>query len=194
MSNKGYLLVMMEAPAALEEEFQAWYDTEHIPERLAVPGFETGLRFVCIEGSPRYLAMYDLADPQVLDSPDYLKVSFESASPWTKRVTSRVKVYRHAGEQIYPGTSLTGRAARLLLLRFRDQPAEAAATITQGMLATYASLPQTNQVRIFKQPSQGGFDYFAMVEARAPIHAPIELDKFGPSAAALDLYNTYVAF
>jgi hypothetical protein len=138
--------------------------------------------------------MYDLADPQVLDSPDYLKVSFESASPWTKRVTSRVKVYRHAGEQIYPGTSLTGRAARLLLLRFRDQPAEAAATITQGMLATYASLPQTNQVRIFKQPSQGGFDYFAMVEARAPIHAPIELDKFGPSAAALDLYNTYVAF
>jgi len=194
MSNKGYLMVMMEAPPALEEEFQAWYDTEHIPERLAVPGFETGLRFVCLEGSPRYLAMYDLADPQVLDSQDYLKVSFDQASPWTKRVTSRVKVYRHAGEQIYPGQSLTGRAARILLLRFRDQPAQAAATITQAVVSAYGSLPQTNQVRVFRQSSSTGFDYFAMVEARAPIDSPLQLDRLGAIASSLDLHNTYVGY
>ena len=89
--GKGFLLVLMDCPPYLEDEFNAWYDTEHIPERLAVPGFETGLRFVCITGAPRYLAMYDLARPEVLQSPDYLRVAAGNSSPWTKRVTSRVR-------------------------------------------------------------------------------------------------------
>ena len=33
----GLLLVMMEPPEEMEEEFNEWYDTEHIPEREAVP-------------------------------------------------------------------------------------------------------------------------------------------------------------
>ena len=65
--GKGFLLVLMDCPTYLEDEFNAWYDTEHIPERLAIPGFETGLRFVCLEGHPRYLAMYDLERPEVLE-------------------------------------------------------------------------------------------------------------------------------
>src|SRR5262249_4916685 len=109
--NKGFLLVLMQPPPALEEEFNAWYDTEHIPERRAVPGFEPALGYVCIDGAPRYLAMYDLASPDVLDSPAYLKVAFDKASPWTRRVTSRVRIYRSFGEQVYPGTTLTRPAA-----------------------------------------------------------------------------------
>src|SRR3954464_8501762 len=102
-NTKGYLLVMMQPPPAFEDEFNAWYDTEHIPERVAVPGFETGIRYVCLSGAPRFLAIYDTRTPQVLDSPEYLRVSFDRSSPWTKRVTSRVKVDRSAGAQIYPG-------------------------------------------------------------------------------------------
>ena len=95
MPNKGFLLVTMQPPPALEEEFNAWYDTEHIPERLAVPGILTALRFVCINGGhPRYLAMYDLESLDVMTSPAYLKVAHDKSSPWTKRVTSRVKVWR----------------------------------------------------------------------------------------------------
>ena len=120
MSNKGYLLVMMQAPPAFEDEFNAWYDTEHIPERVAVPGFETGIRYVCVNGSPRFLAMYDMESPEVLNSPAYLSVSFEQASPWTKRVTSRVKVTRFAGQQIYPGHQITGPASRVMVLRLFD--------------------------------------------------------------------------
>ena len=46
-----------------------------------MPGFETGLRHVCFSGAPRYLAMYDMKSPAVLDSPEYLRVSFGNASP-----------------------------------------------------------------------------------------------------------------
>ena len=59
--RKGLLLVTMEPPAGLEEEFNDWYDHEHLPQRMRMPGFETGARFVCLEGWPRWLALYDLA-------------------------------------------------------------------------------------------------------------------------------------
>ena len=51
LANKGLLLVISDPPAAFEEEFNAWYDTDHIPERLAIPGFETGTRFVSTDRS-----------------------------------------------------------------------------------------------------------------------------------------------
>ena len=127
MADKGFLLVTMQPPPAFEEEFNAWYDTEHLPERLAVPGFETALRFVCLSGHPRYLAMYDLAHPEVLDSPEYLQVAFDNSSPWTWRVLQRVRVYRSVGRQIYPGQRTHRDVRRACeLLRFRNRPASAA--------------------------------------------------------------------
>src|SRR5215472_9989480 len=106
MSNKGFLLVLMQPPPAMEEEFNAWYDTEHIPERLAVPGFESALRFSSTGAGPKYLAMYDLATESVLDGEAYRRVAGGNSSPWTKRILSRTKVYRSAGSQIYPGNAL----------------------------------------------------------------------------------------
>jgi hypothetical protein len=188
--NKGFLLVLMQPPPMLEEEFNAWYDTEHLAERLAVPGFETALRYVCIDGAPRYLAMYDLARPDVLDSPAYLKVGFGNASPWTKRVTSRVRIYRSFGEQIYPGASLTGRAARVVLLRFRALPSAARDMIVAGMRASFESRPQTLQVRVFAYDTGAGVDYLGFVEASAPFGGALNLEAFGDRRNALDLVNT----
>ena len=34
----GLLMVYSEVPERHEEEYNAWYDTEHIPERLSIPG------------------------------------------------------------------------------------------------------------------------------------------------------------
>jgi len=52
----GLLLVTMEPTAAMQEEFNDWYDQEHIPERIALPGFLSATRWVCLQGWPRYLA------------------------------------------------------------------------------------------------------------------------------------------
>lgn len=194
MANKGFLLVMMQPPPALEEEFNAWYDTEHIPERLAVPGFVTGLRFVSTSGSPRYLAMYDLERPEVLDSPAYGRVSGANFSPWTRRVTSRVRIYRSAGSQVYPGNAITGRAARLLVIRFRALPAAAEASVVAGMRANFERRPETIQVRVFAYPTENGVDFLGMVEARAPIDDRLDVASFNGCADAIDLINTYGAY
>jgi hypothetical protein len=192
--NKGFLLVLMQPPATLEEEFNAWYDTEHLAERLAVPGFETALRYVCIDGAPRYLAMYDLASPDVLNSPAYLKVGFDNASPWTKRVTSRVRIYRSAGEQIYPGTKVTGRAARVLLLRFRALPAAKRDVIIAGLRKNFERRPETLQIRVFAYDTGTGVDFLGFVEAAAPLSGALDLEAFGDCCSALDLVNTYTTY
>lgn len=191
MANKGFLLVLMQCPPAFEEEFNAWYDTEHVPERLAVPGFETGLRFVCIDGAPGYLAMYDLTAPGVLESPDYLKVAGDRSSPWTRRVTSRVRIYRAAGIQVYPGNIVTGRAARVVILRFSGLQTHAQQAVIAGMCANFASLPQARQVRVFAYDKGSSVDFLGFVEAGTAIDHKLDLAAFGACADAIDLANTY---
>ena len=194
MTNKGFLLVLMQPPPTFEEEFNEWYDTEHVPERLAVPGFESGLRYVCISGTPRYLAMYDLARPQVLETPEYLRVSFDRSSPWTQRVLRKVRVYRSAGRQVYPGDALTGRAARVLLLRFRALPANAEAAVVKAMRASFEGRPETRQVRVLANETGDGVDFLGFVEARVPLVERLDLAALGDLAEALDLVNTYAPY
>ena len=190
MADKGFLLVMMHAPPAFEEEFNAWYDTEHLPERLAVPA----RRFVCLSGHPRYLAMYDLTRPDVLDSPEYLKVAFANSSPWTLRVLQRVRVYRAAGRQIYPGNAITGSSSRVEVLRFRDRPATAAEEIATGMRSNFESRPETIQVRVLAFEEGGTTDFLGFVEQRAPSTSSLDVNAFGSHASAIDLVNSYVPY
>jgi hypothetical protein len=192
--NKGFLLVLMQPPPAFEDEFNAWYDTEHIPERAALPGFESALRFVCIDGAPKYLAMYDLESAAVLDSPAYQAIAGDKSGPWTRRVTSRVRIYRSAGDQVYPGQAVTGRCARVKLLRFRGLAAAAQSAIVSGMRANFDKLAETIQVRVFAYDTKAGVDYLGMVEARAPVDARLDLGAFGGHADALDLINTYAPY
>jgi len=194
MENKGFLVVLMQPPPTLEEEFNAWYDTEHLPERLRVPGFETGLRYVCVSGAPRYMAMYDMQNAAVLDSPEYLRVSLDKSSPWTRRVVGKVRVYRAGGRQVYPGNAVAQNAPRVLLLRFGQLPASAESTIVAGMRANFESHPETIQVRVFANDTGAAIDFLGMVEARAPLSKPFETRHFGDCRNALDMINEYARY
>lgn len=193
MANKGFLLVFMHPPPALEEEFNAWYDSEHIPERLSVPGVLTGLRYMHAAGGvPRYLAMYDLEHASVMQSPEYLRVAHENSSPWTKRVTARARVQRFAGEQIHPGQAVTGLAARIQVLRFRGLGKEGIDAVTKGLRATYEGRPEVKQLRVLVHDT--GTDVLGFVEARAPLPDQLDPAAFGAAADALDLVGSYAAF
>lgn len=194
MSPKGFLLVIARPPAAMEEEFNAWYDTEHLPERLAVPGFLTGLRYIGTAGTGRYLALYDLERPEVLDTPDYARVSGTNFSPWTRRVTGRSRVYRAAGAQIHPGGALTGRSAFLLLVRFRALPADAGPAVVAGMRAGFDGRRNTIQVRVLEADFGATRDFLGVVESRAPMDPAFEPAPFGGFADAVDLVEGFVPY
>jgi hypothetical protein len=54
--GRGLLMVYADVPAALEDEFNRWYDEEHIAERLSIPGVLDAARYVAVRGGPKYLA------------------------------------------------------------------------------------------------------------------------------------------
>ncbi|HET7880602.1 MAG TPA: hypothetical protein VFL55_06920 [Acetobacteraceae bacterium] len=194
----GLLLAMMEPPPAIEEEFQDWYDTEHFPERATCEGFLTASRFVCIDGWPRYLALYDLADDNVLRGAAYARIAVEHYSPWTHRIMSRVwGQYRADAVQVHPGDALlgvAGAAARLVIWRFRHAPDSAEAAILEGLRTLYPDGPETAQARLFRARQPEGSDYIAIVESRASAQAGVSAADFGGAARYVDLVNTYVPY
>lgn len=54
-------------------QFYAWHDHEHIPERLSLPGFLRGRRYVRRGHSPEWLTMYEAVGVSALVSPQYLE-------------------------------------------------------------------------------------------------------------------------
>ena len=65
----GLLMVYCEVPAKHEEEFNAWYDEEHNPECLSIPGVLSAARYQAVAGGPEYLASYELATRQLVGLP-----------------------------------------------------------------------------------------------------------------------------
>jgi hypothetical protein len=80
----------MDVPAALEEEFNAWYDTVYVPDYLTVPGVLGARRYVVIDGQPKYLTVYDFARADVPQSEAWNRV--RDLNPWTHRVRPQLKL------------------------------------------------------------------------------------------------------
>ncbi len=73
-----------------EEDYNAWHSLEHMPERLAVPGFRRGRRAVAVDEVPahlKYFMMYEADDTDVFVSPPYL-ARLNDPTPWTQRILS----------------------------------------------------------------------------------------------------------
>lgn len=101
--GKGLLLVMMDIDPPYEEEFNRWYNEEHVPERLSIPGFISGRRYRAMEGGPKYLALYELENPEVLQSEAYRYWIGEGQTVWTRRMAPRFKNFvRNVYVQIFP--------------------------------------------------------------------------------------------
>lgn len=66
-----------------ERDLHDWYEQEHLPGLAAVPGTVRAARYRRLSGSPRYLACYDLASPQVLEHPQWLAVRHTA---WSARI------------------------------------------------------------------------------------------------------------
>jgi Domain of unknown function (DUF4286) len=66
------LLVVVDVDPEHEDEFNRWYDEEHIPEKRATPGFRSARRYASHDVPGRYLAVYELDDAEVVTSPEYM--------------------------------------------------------------------------------------------------------------------------
>jgi hypothetical protein len=106
--KKGTALLMVwaDVPADKEEDFNRWYNQEHLAERLAVPGFLSAARYEAVKGGPKHLAYYELENAAVLESEAYKRVQ-KNPTPWTKRCSPEVigtAFIRNVYTMIHPST------------------------------------------------------------------------------------------
>jgi hypothetical protein len=65
--------------------FLDWHHREHMPERLAIPGFLRGRRYHRVGGDGQnYFNLYEVRDFAVLVGPDYL-ARLNAPTPWTQQ-------------------------------------------------------------------------------------------------------------
>jgi hypothetical protein len=79
------MLLGFDIAAEAIDEHDDWHTHEHLPERLAIPGFLRGSRWVALKGGPRYFVLYEVERLDVLASPAYLE-RLNHPSPWTAKM------------------------------------------------------------------------------------------------------------
>jgi len=119
--TQGILAIFNDAAAGREAEFDAWFQGEHLIERLAVPGFLFGRRHQAISGNSGYFNFYLVESPAVLTSKPYLD-RLDNPTPMTKKIMS--EVFRNMNRTLCHRTSRFGafRGAYAVTVRFNEQP------------------------------------------------------------------------
>jgi len=93
MSNKKekvWLIVQTDVDPEDEEEFNEWYDTEHIPMFLKVPGVLSAKRAKLLDkySGPKYITIYEYEDDKVAKSKKYQEVL---ETLWAKKMMGKLK-------------------------------------------------------------------------------------------------------
>jgi hypothetical protein len=80
----GAVVVFTDVDPEHEDEFNQWYQEQHLGERLGVPGFRSARRLESVVGGIKYLAFYETDSVATLASPQY-REQLNNPTAWTQR-------------------------------------------------------------------------------------------------------------
>jgi heme-degrading monooxygenase HmoA len=164
----GLLAVWMEPPPESEDDFNRWYDEEHLADRISLPGFSRVRRYRCLRGEPSYLALYELAGKDALNTDEYAQAR-QNPTPWTKRVTGYVtKSVRREYEALSAlGESPPEGAPYVLVIGLETEPEhddELNRWYEEEHLAALQSVPGVYSARRYRALDGGSPKYLAVYE------------------------------
>jgi hypothetical protein len=110
-TGSALLHVMMSAEPSVLEDFHSWYDEEHLPALLSVPGVLNARRFETTddgagfgrhesEAGLDFLALYELADAGIVDTAVFRESS--KATPRRRRLGDAVQAHAQVYRQVFP--------------------------------------------------------------------------------------------
>jgi hypothetical protein len=92
-------IVHTDIPDHIVDEYNAWYDSEHLPRCAAIPGVLRARRYMSTgilgggSDGPKYLTAYEMTGPDVWESPAALQAR---KTPWTEKMRSLFSNTRRA--------------------------------------------------------------------------------------------------
>src|SRR5918998_1949043 len=130
----GILAIWNDCDPAVLSDYERWYNREHLPERLVVPGFRSGQRYESSGGrGERFFTWYEVDGPEVLSSPAYL-ARLVDATPWTLRIMPSFRAMsRTVCERVAAAGQLAGAHIVTLQLDRRPTAGPGAADLLAGL-------------------------------------------------------------
>ena len=107
--GRGIFLVYVDIDAQHDKEFNDWFNSEHLPELLAVPGILSAARYVAVKGGPTYLACYCRCRPGISDQGSALPGPFG-----TDQLLVELPLLRFSLRSALCCTNMASAAARCL--------------------------------------------------------------------------------
>jgi hypothetical protein len=172
----GLLVAGFDYSSVHEDEFNDWYDTEHVPERRRLDGFGRIERWLGADDPKISIATYDLDTPEVLRSDSYCAIAGANLSPWSKRMTAKTKrICRFEAEQLPPENRAAPSGAGGLLLYAMNVAPEAEtdfnAWYDEEHIPRLSAVPGclvARRFRITSAVSEGRQRYLALYHLTAP--------------------------
>lgn len=138
----GAVLVWNDVAQEGRRAFYEWHDKEHIPERLAIPGFRRGRRYIKPGHSPEWFTMYEADDLSVVTSPVYLE-RLNAPTPATQRT---LKYFRNTSRAVCRVACSMGSSSGGHMLTMRLDAPHASSEglrrlMAEGLFARMLDLP-----------------------------------------------------
>jgi len=119
-SRTGMIVIWNDIKEEMRDEFVQWHSSEHLPERVSIPGFISGQRWYGEHASPQYLTTYVTQNTGVLTSDAYIQ-RLNDPTPWTlKTVAAFRHTCRAAGEVMWEYGSKKGYGGHILAIRITE--------------------------------------------------------------------------
>jgi hypothetical protein len=125
--NQAEMMVQYQEPGAflalwndIEEariqEYERWHTLEHVPERVWVPSFISGTRYVALSGNfSRYFTLYEMASLSCLSSPSYDEL-VQRPTPWSASMRPSFRNFLRKTCILHSDTGC-GKGAGVLVVR-----------------------------------------------------------------------------
>jgi hypothetical protein len=149
--GKAAMLLSFDIVQDAIPEHDDWHTHEHLPERLSIPGFLRGTRWVALQGQPRYFVLYEVEQLATLTSGAYLE-RLNNPSPWTSKMMPHYRGMTR-GFCSVAGSFGFGMGHSALLIRFRPATGTAAALrhwLLEDMLCPLPARPGIGSVHLFE--------------------------------------------
>jgi hypothetical protein len=139
-------------------DFENWHTSEHFAERLGVPGFLRGSRWVAVdEGAPRYFVLYELAALAVMDSQAY-RDRVNNPTPWSTRTMAGFRGMVRS-QCLLRASRGGGIADTMLTQRLSPRPGQAGrlrAWLVDEMLPALAGTPGISGAHLLENAAPAG--------------------------------------
>ena len=85
MLGKAAIAMWFDVASEVRNELDDWHAHEHMPERLAIPGFLRGSRWVAADGGAGYFILYEARSEATIRAGPYLE-RLNDPTPWSRKM------------------------------------------------------------------------------------------------------------